>query len=367
MSAPRITVSVGIDGKVEAERLDTGETSGKADIRYGGLDAQLIDHFERWLTLRGRSWREDEIRSFGALLHRCLFPDQVWNFVQREIARRGDEPVRLALRFPTAGFHARLASLPWEYLYRPDSTGYNGFFLAGTRDVVLSRYVPPAPIADALRSTGDGGILAVVARHRDPLLGPVEADDVLDAIEQTAGDLGIPFGAPVIAPTSVELEDVLRERQPQVLHFMGHGSFDTGLREGSIALRGTDGGSDWVAEGRLVGLLQNAEAVPGIVVLHACEGGAASFAERFAGLGASLLRGGVRAVVAMQYEVTNETAIAFSTALYAELRNDQALDHAVQTSRWRISGHQGDPRLRGIPVVYLDGSPVGLVQEEGAV
>jgi hypothetical protein len=90
-------------------------------------------------------------------------------------------------------------------------------------------------------------------------------------------------------------------------------------------------------------------------VLHSCEAGRADFTASFAGVAPQLVRSGVQCVAAMQYAVTNETAISFSTSLYHQLASGADLDTAVQVSRSRISGEQvpPDPRLLGIPVVYL--------------
>ena len=97
--------------------------------------------------------------------------------------------------------------------------------------------------------------------------------------------------------------------------------------------------------------------LPRVVVLHACEGATADFALSYAGLAPQLVRAGVRAVVAMQYPVTNATAIAFSTAFCKQLARRRPLDEAVQECRWLIGGQGGDldPRLLGVPVLYWQG------------
>ena len=77
----------------------------------------------------------------------------------------------------------------------------------------------------------------------------------------------------------------------------------------------------------------------------------------------------MQCVVAMQYAVTNEIAINFSTGFYEELARGRLLDEAVQECRWRISNEtSGDPRLIGVPVVYFH-SRDGLLRpaEAGAV
>ena len=119
MDGQRISVTVGLDGQVSARRLeDDAQYQGGGKIGWSGLDRRLVGLFERWLRLRDRSWEEDEIRAFGDLLHRCLFPDDVWAWVEQQLDR--DTTTRLSLTFPWEGDYARLAAVPWEFLHAPD-------------------------------------------------------------------------------------------------------------------------------------------------------------------------------------------------------------------------------------------------------
>ena len=86
-----------------------------------------------------------------------------------------------------------------------------------------------------------------------------------------------------------------------------------------------------------------------MVVLHACDGGVPDFPLSFAGVAPQLARNGVPNVVAMQYEVTNETAINFSTNLYQNIAEGDELHVAVQRARWQIGD---DPVMLGRPVIY---------------
>jgi hypothetical protein len=56
----------------------------------------------------------------------------------------------------------------------------------------------------------------------------------------------------------------------------------------------------------------------------------------------------------MQYAVTNRTAIAFSKGFYTALAGGLPLDEAVQSGRRNLEIlHETDPRLPGVPVIYL--------------
>jgi CHAT domain-containing protein len=141
---------------------------------------------------------------------------------------------------------------------------------------------------------------------------------------------------------------------PHLVHFMGHGEFDPDRGQARLALVARDGTADWIPDQQLADIFSRARVAPRVVVLHSCEGGRADFSVSFAGVAPQLARSGVQFLVAMQYAVTNETAIAFSTSLYRHLTADKDIDTAVQESRWEISGliDDRDPRLLGIPVLY---------------
>lgn len=353
MSRVQITVRVGSDGALSLRNWANGaqcNPEGRVDL--SGLDGRVLRLFERWLTVRDRRWDDEEIRTFGQLLHRRLFPGECWEWVERQARTRGDDAVRLMLAFPSDQASSRLASLPWEYLCTPDRPGRNGRFLVLEPWLVVSRIVPSGTLDQVDEPGSEVRILPVVGDAENPRLGRVDYHDVLAAIRQVGGRPGFTMLDPVIEATAAELRAAMAGREglrPHLVHFLGHGRFRDG--HGAVALRDPAGGTDWVDEKRLASTLCSDDWSPALVVLHACEGGAVDFGERFAGLAPTLVQAGTRYVIAMQYAVTNSTAVAFSTALYAALEGSP-LDEAVHLARRALCEEGSDPRLLGIPMVY---------------
>jgi hypothetical protein len=363
----RVSVTVKSDGVVQAHRRWDNAHSPPGRVAYTGLDAEVIRLFERWLTLRDRTWRAEEIRVFGSLLHRCLFPERVWSWLEAVIDREAEHPIELELIFPAEPPYSRLAAIPWEYVYQPARPGRSGRFLATDPHVLVSRYLQLEAGEPELPAIRDFRVLIVVSRPKDPRLGPVEYEDVVAGIEEWAADRG--FTATVLHdPSAVQLSSALTGRDgdpPHLVHFIGHGSFDPDRGQANLALVDPAGGTDWVPDQNIAELFGRDGVAPRVVVLHCCEGGRVDFDASFAGVAPQLARAGVAAVVAMQYAVTNETATAFSRSLYQQLAAHGDLRIAVREARWEIGrlGVDRDTRLVGVPVLYLqNGSALaGLV------
>ena len=122
MAVSEIEVTISPSGEVTA-RSDDGGHSPAGQGGFFGVDAELIRVFGRFLTERGREWRSSEIRAFGSLLHRSLFPQEVWSWIEARFDRLGaGDRLRLQLAFPSEGL-THLAAVPWEYLYVPNRAG----------------------------------------------------------------------------------------------------------------------------------------------------------------------------------------------------------------------------------------------------
>ena len=160
--------------------------------------------------------------------------------------------------------------------------------------------------------------------------------------------------------TWAELQDLLLDGEWHVLHFIGHGDFDPGRDEGVLALVREDGRADLVAAHRLTDLLRQARPMPRLVVLNSCSGAAAGVSDLFSGTATALVRGGVSAVVAMQYEISDPAAVAFARGFYAAIARGRSVDDAVSSGRVAILG-TGDRTLEWVtPVLYLRGHDTRL-------
>lgn len=297
------------------------------------------------------------------LLYRALFDGDIERFFEQNLAASKNAGQRLRIQLSFTGKSADLANLPWEYLYLPDTETREGLFLATNVDVVLSHYMSLelarqdlAPVKSPLR------ILVVVARPLD--LGPVISDPVVESIQELGKQFPIQFNV-LSMPTVDKLLDTLERVKPHVVHFIGHGQFKKEEGRGQIALLDFDeSGAVWIGDREFADFFVQVAAVPRLVFLHLCEGGAIDFTDNFAGLTPQLIRAGVQAVVAMRYPITNRDAIIFSRAFYSALAKGEPVDRGVQDGRWRItitSPQAYDNPAFGIPVLYMR-SRGGIIQ-----
>jgi hypothetical protein len=162
----------------------------------------------------------------------------------------------------------------------------------------------------------------------------------------------------VWAPSAVwaDLQDELLSGTWHVVHYIGHGDFDPDRDEGVLTLvREEDGRADVVEASRLVDLLRQARPVPRLVVLNSCSGAAAGTTDLFSGTAAALVRGGVSAVAAMQYEISDPAAVAFARGFYGAVARGRGVDEAVSSGRVAIMGLSGRTLEWVTPVLYLRG------------
>jgi len=265
-------------------------------------------------------------------------------------AERG-EGLRVVLRIDTPA----LAGLPWEAMCDQAA----GVYVC--RQDQLVRHVPVASVPAPLRVRPPLRILGVVSSPRGlPALDvDKERDQLARALARPASQgLAEVHWAP--SATWADLQDLLLDGEWHVLHFVGHGDFDPGRDEGVLALVREDGRADLVAAHRLVDLLRQARPMPRLVVLNSCSGAAAGASDLFSGTAAALVRGGVSAVAAMQYEISDPAAVAFARGFYAAIARGRGVDDAVSSGRVAILG-LSDRTLEWVtPVLYLRGHDTRL-------
>ena len=267
------------------------------------------------------------------------------------VAALHGQGLRLVLRIDTPA----LVGLPWEAMYDQAAGTYV------CRQDQLVRHVPVASVPPPLRVRPPLRILGVVSSPRG-----VPALDVDKEQDQLARVLARPAGQGLAelhwAPnaTWADLQDLLLDGEWHVLHFIGHGDFDPGRDEGVLALTREDGRADLVAAHRLVDLLRQARPMPRLVVLNSCSGAAAGTSDLFSGTAAALVRGGVSAVAAMQYEISDPAAVAFARGFYAAIARGRGIDDAISSGRVAILG-LSDRTLEWVtPVLYLRGHETRL-------
>src|SRR5262249_44719654 len=118
----------------------------------------------------------------------------------------------------------------------------------------------------------------------------------------------------------------------------------------------TDNGDQWV-NGEIFSTFFRGT-VPRLVVLNCCYGGAEGSFRTLSGVGPFLLRAGVPAVVAMQYEIPDKVAIKFAENFYGELLDGRVpgrIDSALTAGRLALYQNQTKERPQSFvtPVLYL--------------
>ena len=123
------------------------------------------------------------------------------------------------------------------------------------------------------------------------------------------------------------------------MHFIGHGDFDVNRDEGvlALALAMMAARTWWRRTGSSI-CCGEARPMPRLVLLNSCSGAATGVNDLFSGTAAALVRGGVSAVAAMQYPISDAAAVAFARGFYTAIAHGRGVDDATSSGRVAILG-----------------------------
>ena len=268
-----------------------------------------------------------------------------------DVAAERGEPLRLVLRLSAP----ELTPLPWEAMFDPQSGAYV------SRSEPLVRRVPVASAPHPLRVQHPIRILGITASPSGLPSLDVEAEEqyLSHALEEPLrrGQIELHWARDA---TWERLQDVLLGGEWHVVHFIGHGDFDVEADEGVLALMGANGRAHHVEASRFADLLHEASPMPRLVVLNSCLSALSGSADLFSGTASALVRSGVSAVVAMQFEITDPAAAAFSRGFYSAIAAGRSVDRAVRSGRVSILGINGHTLEWVTPVLYVRGQETRL-------
>jgi hypothetical protein len=341
------------DAEISVEVLDCLE--GGQPIIVAPLDvAALIAACE---TLEGavpgsvegsepESSGEQLLQDVGRQLFDAVFSGEVGGAFRSSYAVASDRnaKLRVVLRLSDP----RLASLPWEAMYDSRHTEFVCCNEPLVRHVAASGVPIPLPVKPPLR------ILGLVSSPSD--LPPLAVDEEKARLSDALAGLErkeLVFIEWVDQPDWESVHAKLRDETWHVLHFIGHGEYDDEADEGTIALVHEDGRSHMVDAARFADLLNQGSSRPRLVVLNSCQSGRTGTRDVFASSAATLVRRGTSAVAAMQFTVSDESAVKFARGFYDSLAKGGIVDEAVQSGRVSILG--GGSLEWVTPVLYVRG------------
>jgi hypothetical protein len=301
---------------------------------------------------RGLSHAESQLRRVGTQLFDALFSGPVMGTYRAStgVALQQGQPLRVVLRLNAP----QLAALPWEAMFDSETQTYV------CRREPLVRHVPAPYTPAPLEVTPPLRLLGLVASPRG-----LPALDVSAEQQRLSEALAVPIAEGLIEvhwipqATWEAVHEELLSGAWHVVHFIGHGDYDAACDQGRIVLEGSDGRANPVEATRLADLLNEAHPIPRLVVLNSCSSGEEASRDLLSGTAATLVHGGIGAVAAMQFAVSDPAAIAFSRGFYTAIAHGHSVDDAIRSGRIAILG--APHTLEWVtPVLYVRGENTQL-------
>ncbi len=349
---PRVTpVSPAAEQAAELRFVDLEIRIFPRQERGYPVEMTLDDQFEFPLGYLGGEvipWiSSGDLVADGERLFEWLLSDDAlrdaWN---RTLGRSQKRRIRLRLDAAAPELH----TLPWE-LMRADRR-----MISASADTPFSRYLAvPEPWGESV-ARRPIRVLAAISNPRNLQeygASPVDVIQERALLESAFASLGADeivldfLEAPV---TLARMEEKLREGC-HVMHYVGHGFYNTRRRQAALYLQDEKGNTEPVTDEALSEMMARQGVRPQLVFLAACQSAATSTSDAFLGLAPKLVMEGVPAVVAMQGLVTVETARRFGAECYRRLAKHSLIDLAVNEARSALVT-LGRPDA-GVPVLFM--------------
>ncbi|HEX6305341.1 MAG TPA: CHAT domain-containing protein [Anaerolineales bacterium] len=309
---------------------------------------------------RLESGEMEAARKFGGGLFESIFSNEVRGRLRTSMndARQKGAGLRFRMHLNDV---PELAELPWEYLY--DS--HLDEFLVLSNQTPLVRYLDLPLTTRPIHVELPLKILVMISSPSDYPELDVEKEFAnltkgLGFLEQC----GLVQLKRLEKASLIELQRQLRQETYHIFHFIGHGGFDEQAQDGVLLLEDASGRGRPVS-GRYLGTLLHDQPTLRLAVLNACEGGRTSKSDPFSGVAHSLVQKGIPAVIAMQFEISDEAAIVLAREFYGAVADGYPVDASLAEARKAVFAESTDIEW-GTPVLYMrlpDGKIFGLNRE----
>jgi len=289
----------------------------------------------------------------GAGLFKALFRDTVADsflLSRGRVEATPDVGLRLRLVFdPERPGTAALLGLPWELLYQPEAREFlaRGLFTPVVRYLEVPRARIALPLGSSMR------VLVVVAAPRDLPSLDVEAEcQRLKQIWKERQDVQVEI---LPHATAEAVHQALRHQPFEAFHFAGHGAFGGDCGEGVLLFESAHGDSHPVSGPILAETLRTNRTMR-LAFLNGCDTARIPRhhgQDPFTSVASALVAGGLPAVLAMQFPISDRAAKVFSETFYSALAAGDPADAA--TSEGRLAIHRDMPNSWewATPVLFL--------------
>jgi len=355
--------------KVALSSPAVGE-SEVAEAPYGR--DELEDNLDR--LDRKRIDLADLIALGEQLTARLLPSEQIRQLFKNALSKAGQDGgvrLRLLIREPA------LAQLPWEFSYLQLHEGEldrRHFLILNPKISMVRHEALPEEHPTLAAATPEK--LRLVAAMSNPENGYRKLDLKYErgVIEKALRDFSVDGVSiewePFIENATVNDITTALVKGADLFHFAGHGKLqevdvdpetNQPVGVGYLAVvrdKETREPFLWPA-GDVASWLQNAGVR--VAVLGACDSGRRDGVTAWTSLAPALIERGIPAVVAMQYEVLDKHAAAFSQMFYTTLASGASVDEAVWAGRQAMLGISNQDDVEwGVPVLYMR-SPNGVL------
>jgi hypothetical protein len=344
--------------------------AGEATSNFTNPFSQIeVEHFMLSAAPGKRSVRRIDspevgaAKKFGERLYSSVFTGDVGAVLRSSLDEAWQKNSKLRVRLRLTDV-PELADIPWEYLYNPS---LNRFF-ALDDDTAIVRYLDVPERVRPVTVTLPLRVLVMISAPND--YAQLDVQQEWDNLNEALADLrrnGIVELELLEDATLSALRKQLTKGQYHIFHFIGHGGFDRQTEEGVLVLKDEAGRGRFVSGQQLGWLLHNHHTLS-LAILNACEGARADRADAFAGTGQSLVQQGIPAVIAMQFEITDDAAKTFAYGFYSSLALGQPVEAALTETRLTLFSENHGLEW-GTPVLYMrstDGRVFNVQQQDAA-
>jgi hypothetical protein len=294
---------------------------------------------------------DEDLIEYGKVLFHTLFPGEVRRLY--DVARSRERSGHLNVIFTS--MVPWIADKPWEFAFDPDRKT----FLA-TQELHFVRNALTAVPAENIRPKG--GPLRILVAVAQPIgtgrLSWEQEEVVIRRGFQPLVEAGLVEIEILRSTTPIMLHRYLSANEFDVVHFVGHGSFDEERGKGYLLFE-DDRGAVHEVDARTACEIMSQRGIR-LIFLNACETGrgerertSSGKADFNRGIAPALVAAGVPAVVANQFSVRDQAATEFAQHFYWSLAQGMSFGTAAREARIAVNYSSNHDVIDwAIPVVY---------------